>query len=270
MLYISVFVVLNIGCISQSSVIRPSEKIYSKRSLEIFPNIARLAEECNNKKDGGGEDPKDCKISIGKSDAKSKASSIAQKAAQEAKAANDAQMTAANAAATQVKLELAEKAFQSARAAEAALAGKQQIFEQLQLENREAESVVQEVDSSLHNTQANAIAANDAIVEARNQLENLKRLVRAFTKNLESMENISTGAQQELAEKTQLLEAAKNRQQTLASQLLKAKNDYEDTKKAAYKATCAAVEAKQKAQRSRRQNNFNRTVNDFKQSNNVV
>lgn len=178
-------------------------------------------------------------------------------------------MTAADAAATQVKLELAEKAFQSARAAEAALAGKQQIFEQLQLENREAESVVQEVGSSLHNTQANAIAASDAIVEARSQLETLKKLVRAFTKNLESMENISTGAQQELAEKTQLLEAAKNRQQTLVSQLLKAKNDYEDTKKAAYKATCAAVDAKQKAQRSRRQNNCNRTVNDFKQSNNV-
>lgn len=33
MLYISVFVVLNIGCISQSSVIRPSEKV----SSAIFP-----------------------------------------------------------------------------------------------------------------------------------------------------------------------------------------------------------------------------------------
>ncbi|XP_030563826.1 uncharacterized protein LOC115764747 isoform X2 [Drosophila novamexicana] len=258
MLYISIFLLLNIGCISQSYIIRPREKVYSKRNLDIYPDLARMDEE-GGKKEGGGEGQgceesrsHTCNNPLSKTDPKAKASNIAQKAAQEAKAANDAQMAAADAAASQVKVELAEKALQSARAAEAALAGKQQIVEQLEMEHHEAEAVVQEVNNSLHNTQTNAAAANDAAAEARNQLAALMRLVQAATTNLANIENVSMGAQQELAEKTQLLEAARNRVGNLANQLQVARQDFEKTKKAAYKAACAAVEAKQKAQRSRR------------------
>lgn len=53
-----------------------------------------------------------------------KASNIAQKAALEAKAAQDAQQQAGQQAAHQVKEQLAEKALEAAKAAEAALAGK--------------------------------------------------------------------------------------------------------------------------------------------------
>ncbi|KAM8702993.1 hypothetical protein ACLKA7_005350 [Drosophila subpalustris] len=253
MLYISIFVLLNIGCVSESYIIRARDKVYNKRNLDIYPDLVRLEEEAG-KKEGGQNcnGPKNCGNSLGKSDPKAKASNIAQKAAQEAKAANDAQMAAADAAAAQVKSELAERALQSARAAEAALAGKQQIMEQLETEHREAEAVVQDVTSSLQNTQANAAAANDAAMEGKTQLEKLKQLVQAAITNLGNIENVSNGAQQELAEKTQLLEAAKSRVENLGHQLQAAKQDFEKTKKAAYKAACAAVEAKQKAQRNRR------------------
>ncbi|XP_017846117.1 uncharacterized protein LOC108602500 [Drosophila busckii] len=180
---------------------------------------------------------------------KQKASSIAQKAAQEAKAASDAQMAAAEAASTHVKLELAEKAAQSAKAAEAALAGKQQIMEQFTQEVAEAESVVGEVSNSLQSTQTNANAAAQALSEATEQLAELKRLVAAGTSNLANIESVTNGAQQALTEKTQLLEAAKTRVESLNRQLLEARDDFEKTKKAAYKAACAAVEAKQKAQK---------------------
>lgn len=193
-------------------------------------------------------------------DPKVKASNIAQKAAQEARAASDAQMAAAEAAAQQVKCELAERAAQSARAAEAALAGKQQIVEQLGGEMAEAESVINEITTSLHNTQNNANCAMQAAVEARNQLDQLKCLVTAATMNLASIENVANGCQQELAEKTQLLEAAKNRYDCLSAQIKEAKTDYEKTKKAAYKAACSAVEAKQKANRSMRSVNKLRTI----------
>ncbi|EDW42208.1 uncharacterized protein CG45076 [Drosophila sechellia] len=189
---------------------------------------------------------------FGRGDPKQKASNIAQKAAQEAKAASDSQMAAAEAAASQVKNELAAKAAQSARAAEAALAGKQQIVEQLQQEMTEADAVVTEVTSSLQNTQTNANAAASAAHEAQSQLNQLKNLVIAATSNLANIENVASGAQQELAEKTQLLEAAKHRVENLGRQMTEAKTDFEKTKQAAYKAACAAVEAKQKAQRSRR------------------
>ncbi|XP_034485750.1 uncharacterized protein CG45076-like isoform X3 [Drosophila innubila] len=256
MFYLSIFLLLNIGCVSESYFMRPRDRVYSKRNLDIYPDVVRLEEEGAKKEAGEGQNcqssNKNCGSSLGKTDPKAKASNIAQKAAQEAKAANDAQMAAADAAAAQVKSELADKALQSARAAEAALAGKQQIVEQLQSEHTEAQAVVQEVTNSLQNTQTNAAAASDAAVEAKNQVNYLKRLVQAAIANLGQIENVSNGAQQELAEKTQLLEAAKHRVETLGLQLEAAKQDFEKTKKAAYKAACAAVEAKQKAQRNRR------------------
>ncbi|XP_034116275.1 uncharacterized protein LOC117575926 [Drosophila albomicans] len=251
-IYLYIFLLLNIACVSQSHFRRPRDKIYSKRNL--YPDLVRLDEECGEKTATGGEgnncSKKVTSNKVGSSDPKAKASNIAQKAAQEAKAANDAQMAAADAAAAQVKSELADKALQSARAAEAALAGKQQIVEQLQSEHTEAQAVVQEVTNSLQNTQTNAAAASDAAIEAKNQVNYLKRLVQAAITNLGNIENVSNGAQQELAEKTQLLEAAKHRVETLGLQLEAAKQDFEKTKKAAYKAACAAVEAKQKAQAS--------------------
>ncbi|ALC45537.1 CG14841 [Drosophila busckii] len=158
-------------------------------------------------------------------------------------------MAAAEAASTHVKLELAEKAAQSAKAAEAALAGKQQIMEQFTQEVAEAESVVGEVSNSLQSTQTNANAAAQALSEATEQLAELKRLVAAGTSNLANIESVTNGAQQALTEKTQLLEAAKTRVESLNRQLLEARDDFEKTKKAAYKAACAAVEAKQKAQK---------------------
>lgn len=189
---------------------------------------------------------------MGSRDPKTKASNIAQKAAQEARAASDAQMSAAEAAAMQVKTELAERAAQSARVAEAALAGKEQIVEQLQQEMCEADAVVTEITASLQNTQANSHAATQAAQEAQCQLTQMKRLVAVATANLANIENVASGTQQELAEKTQLLEAAKNRLESLNRQLTDAKQDFKKTKNAAYKAACAAVEAKQKASRARR------------------
>lgn len=70
------------------------------------------------------------------------ASLIAQKAAQEAKAAEDAQQQAGQQAAKQVKQQLAEKAMEAAKAAEAALSGKEALVAQIQEELKEAEIVV--------------------------------------------------------------------------------------------------------------------------------
>lgn len=83
-------------------------------------------------------------------------------------------MAAGEAASLQVKQDLAEKAVQAARAAEAALAGKQQIMEQLELEEKEAVAVVDEVKNSLHSTQVNAESAMLAFSEAKIQLDQLE------------------------------------------------------------------------------------------------
>ncbi|KAM8706628.1 hypothetical protein ACLKA7_010830 [Drosophila subpalustris] len=183
---------------------------------------------------------------------KHRASSIAIKAAQEAKAASDAQLPAAENAAHQVIIQLADKALAAAKAAEAALAGKQQIVEQLETEVREGELVVQEEAASLQNSQGNCNAAAQASQQAGVQLKTLAEAVKNAQANVHNSDQAANGAQQELAEKQQLVEAAKKRVELLLRQLDIARSDFKNTKKAAEHAACAAQEARQRAARERR------------------
>ncbi|KAH8381393.1 hypothetical protein KR093_004098 [Drosophila rubida] len=183
---------------------------------------------------------------------KHKASSIAMKAAQEAKAASDAQLPAAENAAHQVIIQLAEKALAAAKAAEAALAGKQQIVDQLEAEVREGELVVQEEAASLQSSQGNCNAAAQASKQAGVQLKTLAEAVKNAHANVHNSDQAANGAQQDLLEKQQLVEAAKKRVDLLLRQLDAARTDYKNTKKAAEHAACAAQEAKQRATRERR------------------
>nr|AAL89837.1 AT04690p [Drosophila melanogaster] len=243
---------LSLACVSRSHIIMISD---------TDPVVARLYEPASEKKQtASGGSSEGCETSsavqnscgLSQKNAKSKASSIAIKAAQDAKAANDAQMAAGEAASLQVKQDLAEKAVQAARAAEAALAGKQQIMEQLELEEKEAVAVVDEVKNSLHSTQVNAESAMLAFSEAKIQLDQLKVLLAEATAQMTNIETFANGAQLEMDEKGQLLEAANRRVESISRQVVAARQDYDKTKKAAYKAACAAVEAKQKAQRMQR------------------
>ncbi|XP_017052865.1 treponemal membrane protein B isoform X1 [Drosophila ficusphila] len=183
---------------------------------------------------------------------KQTATNIAQKAAQEAKQASDTQAPAALAAARQVKQQLAEKAIAAAKAAEAALAGKQQLLEQLQDEVHEAEIIVQEESNSLVSSQTHLKAAVATAKQAQSLLQSLQNLVKIAKEAVLSAEASASGAQSELHEKSQLVESARQRAEMLAQQMHSAKQDYANTKKAAYRAICAASEARQKAGRDRR------------------
>ncbi|CAH0596182.1 unnamed protein product [Chrysodeixis includens] len=133
------------------------------------PDLPQLAQQLQGKKDSRvRETPRDCK---GKC-----ASSIAQKAAAEAKAAQAAQNAAGAQAAHMVKTQLAEKALQAAKAAEAALAGKQAVVEQLQQEVKEAEAVVAENTAAVHQQQG---TVNAAVLAAQQAVAQHKLMVQA-------------------------------------------------------------------------------------------
>ncbi|KMZ05955.1 uncharacterized protein LOC6729668 [Drosophila simulans] len=183
---------------------------------------------------------------------KQAASNIAQKAAQEAKKASDTQAPAALAAARQVKHHLAEKAIAAAKAAEAALAGKQQLMEQLQDEVHEAEIIVQEEAYSLVGSQSNVNVALATAKQCQTLLQSLRSSVKVAEEAVSNAEAAASGAQQELCEKNQLVDTARQRAEMLLQQLRSAKLDYTNTRKAAYRAACAANEAKNKAVRDRR------------------
>lgn len=89
-------------------------------------------------------------------------------------------------------------------------------------------------------------------MQATAQLKTLTGAVQTAQANVGNSEQAAQGAQQELAEKTQLMEAAKNRVEQLLRQLSAARSDYGNTKNAAYKASQAAHEAKVNAARNRR------------------
>ncbi|EDW24385.1 GL24119 [Drosophila persimilis] len=200
---------------------------------------------------GGGGGGSNCQINMS-GVGKQKTSNIAQKAAQEAKDASDSQILAAEDAARHVKQQLADKALAAANAAEAALAGKQQIVEQLESEVHEGELVVQEEGAALQTTQSTAAAAAQAADMAGIQVKTVSEAVKNAQANVANSEVVSNGAQQELSEKQQLVEAAKKRVELLIKQLECAKNDFKKTKKLAEKAACAAQEARQRASRERR------------------
>ncbi|XP_049886069.1 tol-Pal system protein TolA-like isoform X2 [Pectinophora gossypiella] len=134
-----------------------------KRTAEKQSALAQLGQQVQqNKENRVRETQRDC--NKGKC-----ATSIAQKAAAEAKAAQAAQNAAGAQAAHMVKTQLAEKALQAAKAAEAALAGKQAVVEQLQQEVKEAEAVVAEDTAAVHQQQGTVNAAIQAAQQATAQ-----------------------------------------------------------------------------------------------------
>lgn len=176
-----------------------------------------------------------------------KATSIAQNAAQVAKAANEAQMAAAQDASRQVKMQLAEKAMAAARAAEAIMEGKQAMVDNYARELREAEAVVSQVGVSLECSESSAEGAFAAAKEAETEANSFKALLDSWKTTLTDVEGLLEQANADLEEKNQMLAAAKTRGEQLTQQVAIARQDYEQVKEAAYRAASAAVEARQKA-----------------------
>ncbi|XP_062123328.1 uncharacterized protein LOC133836756 [Drosophila sulfurigaster albostrigata] len=183
---------------------------------------------------------------------KQTATNIAQKAAQEAEQAYGTQQCAADEVAHQVKKQLADKANTAAKAAEAALSCKQQMVEQLETELCVSETALQQETALVATSQNNLNFACQSAKQAHQMLLALQSIIKIAHENLANAKNAAAGAQQQLAEKAQLIESAQHRIDTLKKMLQHARNDLENIKKSAYKAVCAAAEARQKANRERR------------------
>ncbi|XP_063980359.1 uncharacterized protein LOC135164185 [Diachasmimorpha longicaudata] len=171
---------------------------------------------------------------------------LASKAAQEAKAASDAQNIAGKQASHQVKVQLAEKAFRASKAAEAVLIGKIALVEQLGEETKETQSVVREGSLSFQRAKQNVAAATKAAQESHHQIDTLRRAVETAKSNLSNARAAAEGARSSLGEKEQLLAAAKKRVEELKGRLQKAKGDLAKTNHAAAKAEASAREARVK------------------------
>ncbi|EDW24623.1 GL24243 [Drosophila persimilis] len=168
-----------------------------------------------------------------KTNAKQRSSSIAVQAAKEAKKANDDMASAVKLASDKIKHRVrGQGRCLQAKAAEAVLAGKIQIVEQLEAEVREGELAMKQYQ------------------QAQTELKMLLDTLKVTRESKESADQMNMVWQQSLSEKTALLDAAHNRVGVLLRQLRDARADYGKTKKEAYKAICAAKEAKQRIEQS--------------------
>lgn len=222
----------------------------SAQDYEEDQKVVPRSADCNEGESCKGDNERDHKdedFGFNGGGSLKKTSQLALKAAQEAQAAKEAQDSAGNVASKQAKSALAEKAIQAAKAAQAALAAKKAILDELERELREAEMVVQDLSSSIQQSEGNSQAALRAYQQAQTQLKMLTELIQVAQSTVGNAEQAAQGSQQELNEKTQLLEAAKNRVEKLLRELKVSRQDFGNTKKEAYKASMAAKEAKQNA-----------------------
>ncbi|XP_052849667.1 uncharacterized protein LOC128260572 [Drosophila gunungcola] len=176
-----------------------------------------------------------------------KATHIAQKAADVARAANNAQAEAAQNASRKVKMKLAKKAKAASSAADAVLEGKQNIVDHYESEMQDAEEVVKRVANSLESSEADAGCACAAVKAAEAQAASFGVLVNSTRGTLADIEQLIEQAHKDLDEKVQMLAAAKARGERLARQVAQAKVEYELVRESACRAANDATEAKQKA-----------------------
>ncbi|KAL0819235.1 hypothetical protein ABMA28_008480 [Loxostege sticticalis] len=186
---------------------------------------------------------KENKVRQAQRDCKGKcATSIAQKAAAEAKAAQAAQNAAGAQAAHMVKTQLAEKALQAAKAAEAALAGKQAVVEQLQQEVKEAEAVVAENTAAVHQQQSTVNAAVAAAQQATAQHKLMMQATQLAAQMEKSAHCVLEKTKFGLQEKCHNLSEARARLAHLQHKLQCACAECSATKQAAHCA-CEAARA---------------------------
>ncbi|XP_022210449.2 uncharacterized protein LOC111066278 [Drosophila obscura] len=173
---------------------------------------------------------------------------IAQKAAQMAKAANEAQTGAAEDAAKLVRMQLAETAMQAARAVNAVLEGKEAIVENYQRELHDAEDMVIQVSASLESSEANAQSASAASTFAETLKGRLEGILEQTVASLVDIDALDEQVNADLQEKTEMLARTEELAQRLEQQLATARQEYDKVKEAARQAANAAEQARQKVE----------------------
>ncbi|XP_017845552.1 uncharacterized protein LOC108602051 [Drosophila busckii] len=229
-------------------IVQLSALSHSRRHMLRHKRLMSLYAEDSDGQESCKRTESDCKQKspVTAKQGKFVVTNIAAKAAQEATKANDEMASAVRVASERIKLEYAEKASIAAKAALAAMAAKHQLLQQLEMEVREAEIVVQEESHELITAEYNSQLSCRALQQAKEELKLLNAGLKLARENFDSSEQVSTVCQHSMNDKAALVEAAQNRVEMLLRQLSDARHDYNKTKSQANRAMAAATEAKRR------------------------
>ncbi|KAH8310489.1 hypothetical protein KR044_001642, partial [Drosophila immigrans] len=169
--------------------------------------------------------------------------SMASKAANEAKAAKDAQACASVKAGQRVMEQLANKAELAARAVQAALNGKKILLDQLEINQNETVAVIQEVKRSLKNSRVNIETIARLNAQIQQTMEQIQCFREEAEENLAKIREAAEDTKKDVEAKHEKLELAEERSCNLKSCFMKAKEDLELTEMMAEQAESAARES---------------------------
>ncbi|SPP77687.1 Hypothetical predicted protein [Drosophila guanche] len=172
------------------------------------------------------------------------AAAIAQNAAKMAKAASEAQAGAAENAANLVRMQLAEKAMQAARTANAVLEDKEAVVKIFERVLHDAEDRVIQASASLDNSESNAEGASAASIYAEALKDRLKGILEQTKAGLANIDAFEKQVNADLEKNTEMLLNAEELVERLEQQLAWAREDYEKMKKVARHAAKAAAQAR--------------------------
>lgn len=180
-----------------------------------------------------------------------KPSQMASKAATDAKAAKDAQSCAADAASHRVKAILADRAVLASKGAEAALAGKKQLLDQLLESLAETKGAMEEVQRAIDASTIFSKTVCRIREKARQRLANMQSLFKEEWANVEGLRRMVASAQRAVMEKRSLLNTAMGRVAELHACMKEAQTHNERNREIAKKANCSAAEAKKRIETMR-------------------
>ncbi|XP_045481166.1 uncharacterized protein LOC123685492 [Harmonia axyridis] len=179
-------------------------------------------------------------------------SNIALKAAAEAKAAENAQFGAANRAAFKIKEQLAEKAFEAAKAAQAAAAVKSALVEEIMRETEAVKVVILELMRSKRRIEQAIEGQLRALQSDKSAFNILVTALHVAQGTCANADSALGGIHNDLLEKERILQSALYRTNVLATEEQCARQDLATTKCAARNALIAANAARANAMRVKR------------------
>ncbi|XP_034484384.1 uncharacterized protein LOC117789462 [Drosophila innubila] len=186
-----------------------------------------------------GGNPSFCKINL-------KSTNMASKAADEAKAAKEAQTCAGEEASHRAMDQLADKAEHAARAAEAALKGKKQLLDRMLSTRNGTDEVIEEIKNAMCISRSNIQAVARVTSDFKQTLEQLQCWHDEAQANLVSLREIAANIRKDVKEKQKVLMESQQRVNNLKKCLMEATEDLDRTEKIAEQAESAAQEAKER------------------------
>ncbi|KAH8388129.1 uncharacterized protein LOC110182351 [Drosophila serrata] len=206
-------------------------------------NVSQVNSSCH----AASENEDSCNSTTMGNNTQSKATKIANDAAEEAKSINEALATAAQNASYEVQLLMAERAMAAASTANSLMEAKQAIVYRYAKEIEDVEILVAQLNDSLKTSQANVKATCAALKMVDNHSVAIQIAMDQIKSGLEELDSLADQTQVTLEEQQKMMAKTKEKGECLSKEFAEVSAEFDSIKNATCRAISAALEAKMKS-----------------------